>query len=354
MPRASAAFSRGRRGRGARLPRHGRSRACWRCSRRPTVSPEPLRVARSSSACNHEQQHQELILTDIKHVFSVQPAAPGLSRAASRSRGVSVPRARLDRDSTRAARDRPRRATASPSTTSAPPPRLPRPLRARRSAGHQRRVPGVHGATAATRAPSSGSPTAGPRVETRALGRAALLGRATTTRWTSTRSPACARCDPAEPVCHVSYYEADAFARWAGARLPTEAGVGGARRAASRCEGNFVEIGRLHPAPAERAPGVRLHQLFGDVWEWTAEPYSPYPGYRRGRRRARRIQRQVHVQPARAARRLLRHAADHIRGELPQLLPARGALAVHRHPPGAATCSYAFGRTAGSMNSSST
>ena len=86
--------------------------------------------------------------------------------------------------------------------------------------------------------------------------------------------------DPHTPVAHVSYFEADAYARWAGARLPTELEWELAARTAP-VDGNFMDNGALHPLPADpaRAPGGPF-QLFGDVWEWTSSGYAPYPGYR--------------------------------------------------------------------------
>ena len=86
--------------------------------------------------------------------------------------------------------------------------------------------------------------------------------------------------DLSNPVCHVSLFEADAYARWAGARLATEAEWETASEAIPLC-GHFAESGRFHPAPldpSDAEPG-KLHQMFGDVWEWTRSQYSPYPGY---------------------------------------------------------------------------
>ena len=85
--------------------------------------------------------------------------------------------------------------------------------------------------------------------------------------------------DPHAPVCHVSFFEADAFARWAGARLPTEAEWEIATLTAPR-EGNFMESGALHPLALRDAPMEdTLAQAFGDVWEWTRSDYAPYPGF---------------------------------------------------------------------------
>ncbi len=83
--------------------------------------------------------------------------------------------------------------------------------------------------------------------------------------------------EPGLPAVHLSYFEADAYARWAGARLPTEAEW---ERAAAACDvaGNFADAGVLHPCAATSGPGLR--QMFGDAWEWTQSSYAPYPGFR--------------------------------------------------------------------------
>jgi ergothioneine biosynthesis protein EgtB len=83
------------------------------------------------------------------------------------------------------------------------------------------------------------------------------------------------------PVCHLSFFEADAYARWAGHRLPTEFEWEYAATQtvpAAGTDANLLESDNLHPTPASHASG--LQQLYGDVWEWTASGYTGYPGYK--------------------------------------------------------------------------
>ncbi|MGH9528907.1 MAG: ergothioneine biosynthesis protein EgtB [Terriglobales bacterium] len=93
--------------------------------------------------------------------------------------------------------------------------------------------------------------------------------------WSNFVAPGMSLIGPSAPVCHVSYYEADAYARWSGARLPTEEEW---EVTASRypSQGTLLEDEVFHPRPAN---GDGLQQAFGDVWEWTASPYIAYPGF---------------------------------------------------------------------------
>jgi ergothioneine biosynthesis protein EgtB len=95
--------------------------------------------------------------------------------------------------------------------------------------------------------------------------------------WTELTFAGIQEVDLAAPVCHVSYYEADAFARWSGARLPREEEWEvAAQTSFELAKGSLQEDGAFHPRPAR---GTGLQQLFGDVWEWTASPYVGYPGF---------------------------------------------------------------------------
>ncbi|MEC9373452.1 MAG: ergothioneine biosynthesis protein EgtB, partial [Planctomycetota bacterium] len=86
------------------------------------------------------------------------------------------------------------------------------------------------------------------------------------------------RLDPNKPVAHLSFFEADAVARWMGARLPTEF-EWEAACAEAPIAGNFVESEMLHPIAAGTPVNGMLRQAFGDLWEWTRSDYGPYPGY---------------------------------------------------------------------------
>ena len=247
---------------------------------------EPLLVL----GVHHEQQHQELLITDIKHVFAQNPLYPVF-----RQRNGDVAAKKIT----------PIRFIDSEETVTA--------------IGHDgngfaydnegpRHQALVHAFSLATRPVTNGEFIAfiedngyrrpefwlslGWMTVNEQRWNAPLYWTKRDGAWWNFTLSGLRRVDQSEPVTHVSYFEADAYANWAGARLPTEFEW---ERATLSCpiEGNFVETELFHPAPVAVAPNAfgavsaerpeqyrDLVQMFGDVWEWTRSAYSPYPGYR--------------------------------------------------------------------------
>jgi ergothioneine biosynthesis protein EgtB len=223
---------------------------------------------------NHEQQHQELILTDLKHALSRNPLLPAYRAAPARAGGASAPlRWSALPDGVRQIghagegfsfdNERPRHRVfvgefeiAERLATNAE-------YRAFIDDGGYRR-------------PELWL-SEGWDVRSAQGWQAPLYWLEREGGWNHQFTLEGTRAlEPDEPVTHVSYYEADAYARWCGARLPTEAEweiVAAAREPA----GNFLDSGRLHPAPLGAAGGG---QFYGDAWEWTGSSYAPYPGFR--------------------------------------------------------------------------
>jgi len=243
--------------------------------------------ARIVLGLNHEQQHQELILTDIKHLLGGHPDRPAYRRRPAPS-GETAPRAAAALDWI----PRPGGVTeigvAAPGADGEPfafdneSPRhevLLRPyaLASRLvTCGEYRAFMRDGGYRRPELWLSDGwAELAGERRERPLYWRSASADDDTIYTLDGERPVAVD-----EPVVHVSYYEADAYARWAGARLPTEAEwEAAAAPLASRDDDNLADTQAFHPRPAAARPGG-LRQLYGDVWEWTASAYGPYPGYR--------------------------------------------------------------------------
>ncbi len=227
---------------------------------------------------NHEQQHQELLLTDIKHVFSINPMEP-VYRNVLRPAGDKAPASAwvpfheglhwighggegfaYDNEAPRHRVFLRSYALASRPVTSG------EYLTFIEDGGYDRAELWL----------SDGWDRA------RAEGwRAPLYWEKRNDGWWTFTLSGMRPVDMQEPVCHVSYFEAEAYARWAGVRLPTEAEWETAACASgSIADCGFVENGLFHPSVAAGSPGSPLDQMFGDVWEWTASPYTGYPGYR--------------------------------------------------------------------------
>jgi ergothioneine biosynthesis protein EgtB len=225
---------------------------------------------------HHEQQHQELLLMDAKHVLARNPARPAYRRAAPRPATPAPPLAwrsfaggqvevGSDSDDFTFDNERPRHTVLlAPYELATRPVTAGEYLAFMADGGYER--------------PEHWLADGWDLVQREAW-RAPLYWERGGRDWRVTTLGGQRPVDPAEPVCHVSYYEADAFATWAGARLPSELEWEHAS-AGQPLSGNFLESGALHPRPLPASPPAAAPaQLFGDVWEWTSSAYQPYPGY---------------------------------------------------------------------------
>jgi ergothioneine biosynthesis protein EgtB len=231
---------------------------------------------------HHEQQHQELLITDIKHVFAQNPLYPvfrNVALASSQSLG-RMPSPQLHFvDFDQATIDIGHNGRGFAYDNEGP--------------RHQALIPAF---TLASRPVTNGEYIAfiedngytrpefwlslGWMTVNEQRWQAPLYWTKRDGAWWHFTLSGFRAVEESVPVTHVSYFEADAYANWAGARLPTEFEW---ERAALDCpvEGNFVEEENFHPRALSVSGDDRhLHQMFGDVWEWTRSAYSPYPGYR--------------------------------------------------------------------------
>lgn len=223
---------------------------------------------------NHEQQHQELILTDIKHAFSCSPLEPPYTQGPEDPEWNPVParwvrfdggHVQIGHAGTGFAYDNegPRHTvTLAPFELSS---------RAVTNAEFAAFI-----ADGGYHRPELWHSMGWDRARAESW-EAPLYWRRDGATWSTLTLSGRRVVDPVAPVCHVSWFEASAYAAWAGARLPTEAEWEHAAEDHDD-DGHFVETGYFHPVRAEGVGGP-LYQLFGDVWEWTASPYTPYPGY---------------------------------------------------------------------------
>lgn len=234
-------------------------------------SGEPDVAARTLLGINHEQQHQELLLTDIRHVFSCNPLRPAvnpeLPSAPAREApphefvtgAVGIAEIGADGSTFSFDNERPRH----------------RVLLAEHALGSRLVTNGEFREfirDGGYRQPALWLSDGWAAVNQRGWNRPLYWSEDLEREFTLGGERALAT---SAPVAHVSYYEADAFARWAGARLPTEQ-EWEAAAASHRVTGNFMEDGYWQPVAAKAGE----HQFFGDAWEWTSSAYAAYPGFR--------------------------------------------------------------------------
>jgi ergothioneine biosynthesis protein EgtB len=237
----------------------------------------PHALAALELGCHHEQQHQELLLTDILHLFAQNPLAPAYGpRKSIAASALSAPArfknfegglVEIGAEDAGFAFDceRPRhRAFIEPFSLADRPVTNVEWMEFIADGGYRSPLLWLSEGWARCCAEKWSAPGYWEERDGET--------------WTMTLSGR-ERINLNAPVVHVSYFEADAYARWAKRRLPTE--VEWEHAAASLPpEGNFAESGRLRPTAAGPDPNRGLRQMFGDVWEWTQSPFTPYPRFR--------------------------------------------------------------------------
>jgi ergothioneine biosynthesis protein EgtB len=216
----------------------------------------------------HEQQHQELLLTDVKHLLAQNPIAPAYDGEPMALDAAPLPLAFLEFDGGLVEIGHDGRGFAFDNE-------LPRHRSyvAPFTLASRLVTNGEYAAfveAGGYRDPSLWLAEGWDKVASGELAAPLYWRRRPDGGWNEFTLHGEHALDPARPVTHLSLFEADAYARWSGARLPLEAEWEFAARLAS------IEAGRLHPGAAA---GDGLTQMFGACWQWTSSSYAPYPGY---------------------------------------------------------------------------
>src|SRR5215472_9515955 len=232
---------------------------------------DPQVLALVELGLNHEQQHQELIVTDIKHAFWTNPLRPAIWPAKPRAKQATAPISWNEHMGGTVEIGHGGRGFAFDNETPRHRVFLEPYALASRLVTNREYLDFI--ADGGYQTPTLWLSEGWDTVRVNGW-RAPLYWETRDGEWLTFTVSGMKPLDLDEPVCHVSYFEADAYARWQAARLGTESEWEHAV-AQEAISGNFVERERFHP----RAAQIGESQLFGDCWEWTSNSYAPYPGF---------------------------------------------------------------------------